>query len=432
MEKAESIYGLNDWKEITPDRHHDWINQRREEFYAFYPMASEDTRRRNADNSVFKLYSNGYKTGRDAYIYNVSRDACAENARRMSETYLAALAALEQNPDLTAEEAARQHNANIKWDEDLMKKLHRRIRPEFEDDYIHLVAYRPFVARNCYGDNTFAQRRSQMHEIFPDQASDNRVICVPGIGSKQRFSALITDRILDFGINEAAQCFPRWHYPTPNDEQDDNGIPGIGDNQDCIDNISDTALNAFQEQYGDKITKDDIFDYVYGIFHAKSYIDEFANNLVKQLPRIPFAPAFDVFAEAGNALAALHLGYETCEEYPLQLVYQHEGAPQSEHFKLDKRGMRFGEGTNNTELIINEHITLAGIPEEAHRYLVNGRTPLEWYIDLYKIQTKQGIVNDPNGWFANPEDLVRAIKRIVYMSVESAWIIDSLSSQPIL
>ena len=104
----------------------------------------------------------------------------------------------------------------------------------------------------------------------------------------------------------------------------------------------------------------------------------------------------------------------------------------SEHFKLDNRGMRFGEGTNNTELIINEHVILTGIPEEAHQYVVNGRTPLEWFIDQYKIQTKQGIVNDPNGWFANPEDLVRAIKRIVYMSVESARIIDSLSSQPIL
>ena len=49
-------------------------------------------------------------------------------------------------------------------------------------------------------------------------------------------------------------------------------------------------------------------------------------------------------------------------------------------------------------LIINEHIRLSGIPAEAHRYEVNGRTPLAWFIDRYRIKrdTKSGIVNDPN------------------------------------
>ena len=40
----------------------------------------------------------------------------------------------------------------------------------------------------------------------------------------------------------------------------------------------------------------------------------------------------------------------------------------------------------------------------------------------------QQIVNDPNGWFADPSDLVTAIKRIVYVSMESARIIDGLPS----
>ena len=433
MEKAESIYGFNDWKEITPDRHHDWINQRSEEVYAFYPIGSQEAKKGILDDSIFKLFSKGVKTARDAHLYNYSREACAKNARRMTETYLAALADLEQNPDLTPEEAARRHNTNIKWDDALRANLQRGINTSFDECYIHEFAYRPFVATNCYADNTFVNSKYLMNQIFPHNDDENTTICVTGMGSAKTFSALITNTIPDLHFIDTTQCFPRWHYPKPSNDQDEaNELPGIDGEADCIDNISDTALHAFQEQYSAEITKDDIFDYVYGIFHAKHYRDEFANNLAKQLPRIPFAPDFDVFAEAGNALATLHLGYKTCEEYPLQLVYQHEGEPQSEHFKLDNRGMRFGEGTNNTELIINEHITLAGIPEEAHQYVVNGRTPLEWFIDQYKIQTKNGIVNDPNGWFANPEDLVRAIKRIVYMSVESVRIIDSLSSQPIL
>lgn len=37
-------------------------------------------------------------------------------------------------------------------------------------------------------------------------------------------------------------------------------------------------------------------------------------------------------------------------------------------------------------------------------------------------------MNDPNGWFENPRDLVAAVARIVYVSVESARIVEGLPS----
>ena len=167
-----------------------------------------------------------------------------------------------------------------------------------------------------------------------------------------------------------------------------------------------------------------IFDYVYGVLHSPSYREQFANDLSKELPRIPFAPDFHTFAEAGKALATLHLGYETCEQYPLSLVFAHDGEPQSHHFRLTEKAMRFATPAKTT-LIINEHVSLTGIPQAAHRYVVNGRTPLEWFIDRYKIKRdkESGIVNDPNGWFEDPRGLITAIKRIVYVSVKSTRII---------
>ena len=92
--------------------------------------------------------------------------------------------------------------------------------------------------------------------------------------------------------------------------------------------------------------------------------------------------------------------------------------------------MRFADKAKTT-LIINEYVRLSGIPEEAHRYVVNGRTPLEWFIDRYKItrDKESGFLNDPNGWFENPPDLVTAIERIVYVSVESTRIIEGLPTQ---
>ena len=149
------------------------------------------------------------------------------------------------------------------------------------------------------------------------------------------------------------------------------------------------------------------------------------------IPRIPFAPDFHAFAEAGAALATLHLNYETCEQYPLARIFSHPGEPQPQHFRLTEKAMRFTDKETKDTLILNEHIRLSGIPAAAHRYVVNGRTPLEWFIDRYKITTDRdsGIVNDPNGWFGDPRDLVTAIERIVYVSVESARVVEGLPGE---
>ena len=239
----------------------------------------------------------------------------------------------------------------------------------------------------------------------------------------------MVDTMTDYQLLFNGQCFPRYRFRKPTDAPDTMGkLPSIGDAPDCIDNISDTALRVFRQHYrDDSITKDAIFDYVYGVLHSRSYREQFANDLSKELPRVPFAQDFHAFAEAGSALAEIHLGYERCEQHPLNLVFAHEGEPLPRHFLLTEKAMRFADNEKTT-LRINEHVVLSGIPAEAHRYVVNGRTPLEWYIDRYKIKTdkESGILNDPNGWFAEPRDLVTAIKRIVHVSVESTRIIEGL------
>ena len=195
-----------------------------------------------------------------------------------------------------------------------------------------------------------------------------------------------------------------------------------------VDNITDAALRAFREHYADdEITKDAIFDYVYGVLHAPAYRERFANDLSKALPRVPMAQDFGAFAEAGRDLAALHLGYETCDEYPLEIVAVHLGGLESRHFRLGERAMRFADD-DRTVLIVNDHVRVAGIPPEAHDYAVNGRTPLEWFMDRYRVtrDRESGIVNDPNGWFSKPEDLIAAIRRIVHVSVETVRIVAGL------
>ena len=194
-----------------------------------------------------------------------------------------------------------------------------------------------------------------------------------------------------------------------------------------VDNITDTALDDFRQHYGDdQITKDSIFDYVYGVLHAPAYRERFANDLSKELPRIPMAPEFDAFAAAGQRLMELHLGYESCPEYPLEVKVPKGEKLGPEHCRIGKSKMRWLE--NKSVLKVNDRLRLAKIPAEAHEYVVNGRTPLEWFIDRYRVtkDSRSGIVNDPNGWFDDPLDLITAFKQIVHVSVETVRIVASL------
>ena len=433
LSEAVSIHGFSNWQTITPDKHHDWIQQRSEAFTKFYPLGTKEAKAGRTDNAIFQLYSLGMSTNRDAYVYNFSHKACAENAQRMTHKYLAAIYELEENPELSVNDVVQLHSTHIKWDDTLKNRLKRKKKTEFIDNYIRKVAYRPFVATNCYADYTFITRKGQMDKIFPNSLSENRAICATGVGSKILFSAVITDTVPDLEQISKGQCFPRWQYPKPPDPQQITS----GYNPERIDNISDTALRAFRDHYNDDtIIKDNIFDYVYGILHAPSYREQFANDLSKMIPRIPYAPDFRAFSEAGKALAALHLNYETCERYPNLKVEPRNNdlfwEEKPEHFLLGTRAMRYANRNTKEVLIINEHVQLSGIPAEAHRYVVNGRTPLEWFINRYKItppEKNSGILNDANGWFENPRDLVTAIERIIHVSVESARIIEGLPAE---
>ncbi len=432
--------GLSDWSTITPDKHHDWIGQRNEAFAKFYPIGSENAKAGKADDAIFSLYSLGLATDRDTYIYNFSRSACAKNAKRMTQDYRAAVSELEENSELSIDEIARRHSSHVKWNRELKNNLKRKKKTEFEENYIRKSMYRPFIATNCYADYTFSQMKYQVDRIFPHGSSENCVICVPSKGWKNNFSILVTDTLSDLHLKDSGtQCFPRYEYPRPTGKPNtSDSLLDVDDPPDRIDNISDTALKAFQEHYSDdSIIKDDIFYYVYGILHAPSYREQFANDLSKMIPRIPYAPDFRAFTEAGKKLADLHLNYETCEQYPLAVEYPNMSPPPTalenadpNLFLLTDKPMRFGD-IERRSLLINEHVRLTGIPEDAHRYVVNGRSPLEWFIDRYYIKTDKdsGIVNDPNGWFADPRDIVGTIRRIVYVSVESARIVDGLPAE---
>ena len=147
LKEAGAISGISEWQTITPDVHYDWIGQRSKSFGRFYKMGSKSSKEGKADDTVFKLFSYGYLTGRDPYIYNFSRDACSQNALRMTESYLAALSEIEQNPELTPDEAAQRHSEDIIWDEELKDHIGRRKKLDLKPSTSEALPIDPSSAR---------------------------------------------------------------------------------------------------------------------------------------------------------------------------------------------------------------------------------------------------------------------------------------------
>ena len=276
---------------------------------------------------------------------------------------------------------------------------------------------------------------SRIPSMFPSSDAPNQVIGVTGRGETAEFSTLITDTIPNLHLVASAQWFSRWRYeshdPNSPDAWVQSGDEGLEDvpGYRRVNNITDWCLQQFRQQYPAlQITKDDIWHYIYGILYAPDYREKYRADLSKDLPRIPFAPDFGAFRDAGAELAALHLGYETGPEHKLIVQISHADNP----YQLGTRPMQWG-GTrkepDRSVLHVTPFVTLHNIPAEAHGYVVNGRTPLEWAVDRLHIRQdkESGIVNDPNAWFAeNPAELVAHLQRLVHLSVETTRIVEGL------
>jgi predicted helicase len=86
---------------------------------------------------------------------------------------------------------------------------------------------------------------------------------------------------------------------------------------------------------------------------------------------------------------------------------------------------------DRTTIRYNARITLTGIPELAHSYMLGPRSAIEWVIDRYQVRTDaaSGIVNDPNEWSretGNPGYIADVMARVVTTSVETMKVVSTL------
>ena len=355
-------------EEIKPDPKSNWINQTHNDFDSLLPVIDKTTKAaksKRSERAIFKLFSAGVKTQRDEWVYDFSSKALEAKMKFLVEQY--------ERERITGK---HQTKDIIKWDSDLDRYLNRGIEKHFDKEAIIPSLYRPFCKQWFYFDRHFNGRIYQWASILPKQAETNRLILYTQPGSQKPFMVGSAETVCDLhfvGAAAGSECLPLYRY-------DDAG--------NRTDNITDWALDQFKKQYqpgrakqSRSITKEAIFRYVYGVLHDPAYREEYAQNLKREFPRIPFYADFWQWADWGKELVDQHIGYE--QAAPAKLT--RTDIPDEKSLKAGvapKAMLKADKATGS--IVLDSETTLSGIPPEAWAYTLGNRSALEWILDQYK------------------------------------------------
>ncbi|EMG95468.1 hypothetical protein HMPREF1401_00929 [Helicobacter pylori GAM120Ai] len=381
--KLNSLAGFENldsvpFKEIVPNDKGDWINQRNDDFEKLIPLKRDP--KLKIFNTIFDLNSNGVASGRDPWVYNFSPNALKQSVQNCIDTYNADLKRFNER----FREAFKQRTAKdkgvkpadrykhlsdqeittdktkIAWVQNLKTQLIKGKKlDDFSQEKISVSLYRPFNKQYFYYERELAWSFYSMKKIFPDKSVRNVVINT-GVGNGKDFSALISSEIPCCDLLFHNQAYPLYYY-------DD-----LGNRYNAI---SGYALNLFRRHYkDDSIVEEEIFYYIYAIFHHKGYLEKYKNSLAKEAPRIALSEDFKELSILGKQLAELHLNYESGEmhasvEYNLLENAEVEG--YYDVVQMTKKGDR---------IQYNHHITITKIPQKAFKYVVNGKSAIDWVI----------------------------------------------------
>lgn len=421
------------WESIAPDEAGDWVNHRDPVFASYAPLGDKKDA---SSNPMFGTYSLGVVTGRDAWAYNFSQadllasmsatiDFYNEQTRRFTEW-----ADKGGGSSGDVEKFIDRDPTKISWTVNLKGDLRKGKAAIFGPGHAVPSMYRPFCKQWLYFDRQWNERVLLLPKLFPTPEHQNLVIAISGVGSGAGFSVQVTNVIPCLsmaGAGNAVQCFPLYQYIEGGPDDTLFSVANADGGFQRREAITDATLDRYRSRYRADLTKEDIFYYVYGLLHSPEYQTRFAADLGKMIPRIPMVADFDVFSTAGRRLADIHVGYETTDPWPL------DGLPElsADPAILRVAKMRFpkaGRVADRSTIIFNSHVTLGGIPEDAYRYEVNGKSAIEWIMDRYEVTTDKasGIVNDPNRWSDDQRYVVDLVARIVRVSIETVEIVNGL------
>ena len=433
LKNAKSVENL-EMTVLHPNKAGDWISMRNDEFAEYIPINPEKKFDKGAQ-SFFETYSAGVLTSKDYLLYNFGEEKLKENVQNMVDFYNEQRISFhsKNQPNKKTIELVEVNPSKITWSDLFLRDLEKNVVYKADMEKICDGTYRPFCKQKLIYEKQFLQRTYQQLSIFPTNKHTNLVICVSGVGGTKDFTCLLSNNLPDYQLNFNGQCFPLYYY-TENEEAQPDLFNTQGFDRytrHCA--ITDWILKQSRSLYGKSVEKEDIFYYVYGFLHSKDYRTTFAPDLKKMLPRIPLVEKkedFWAFSRAGRDLANLHLHYEEEEPFTgLDIKFAGEIKDEYEYFSVEK--MRFAAKDKKDTIIFNRNITIAGVPQKAYEYVVNGRSAIEWLFDRYQVTVDKAslIKNDCNDWsreHKNPRYIYNLLLSIINVSLKTVDIVNSL------
>ena len=286
IESFGSIGGITEadgWELITPDEDNDWLDQVDPGFDRFLLTGTK----RGLEKVVFENYSCGVKTQRDAWCVNYSRKKLMENINRSVDFFNAQVDCLkEQTGKVDIDRFIDNNPRKISWTRALKNDLVRQKKIDVNDGRVTTTLYRPFSKQSLYFSRRLNEMVYQVPRIFPHSSASNLIIQVSGVGARAGFSALMSDQMTSLDTVEKGQCFPLYLYEKA--QVDDDLFAASNDQNNGFirrDALTYEGIACFQSAYPkEKISKEDLFYYTYGLLHSPNYRERFKNNLPRHCP----------------------------------------------------------------------------------------------------------------------------------------------------
>ena len=420
---------------IEPDEDNDWINQRDKSFNKHLPLGDKSNQEKKM---LFKNYSNGIVTGCDAWFYNSSKSQLEKTIHKLVDTYNEETENYQKSDKkIPIEKFVDMDPKKMGWHGNLLPKAARGTKVAFDPDNFVDSLYRPFHKQILYYDKHYNARLYQLPSIFQNKDTENLAIGVAVIGASE-FSCLVTDRVPSLHLLGASQFFPLYLVIKQKDSDLITAAHPNAANMRYA--VNSEALKDIRQSLGqEQITNEMLFQYIYAVLHSEEYRNKYANNLLKELPRIPIVKTsqkFFTLVEAGKELIRLHLDYEKVDKHPITIKQGDLNlatiSDSKIYFCVEK--MKFPNKNDKSTVFYNDNITIQNIPLEVYEYVVNKKSALEWVMDrqCVKIDKKSGIKNDANDYanetMNNPAYPLELFQRVITVSLETMKIVKSLPS----
>ena len=418
LEKLNSIEKF-EFKRVIPNLQGDWINQRDAAYDSFLVLGDKSRKNRRQD-TIFVELSQGIQTARNIWCYNYSKEEVKANVQRMLSNYQNYVDSLRAGK-LKIEDLRSAEKRDISWSGELLEKAEKGLQIRYNDSDVVIVNYRPFSKKWGYRNRELIHREFRTRLLFPNNQT-NIAIATSSI-AQTGFTAFVVDGLFDYDFLQG-DAFPKYVYDSSSETADDGAIDFGVEESNKKSGISDWALKKFVGQYADPtISKDSIFDYVYGVLNSPIFKSRYEHDARKSGPRVPLLKDFWAYANAGKKLADLHLNYEHAAVYPKLFIEGLDKADASPDLAFNK--ITYVSKDDLSRIKYNDKITLGGIPSEAYDFKVNNKSPLEWVINQWQssVDADTGITNNPLDFSKDTRYLLDLVGRVITVSLETQSIL---------